>query len=307
MCPVRRLLPSDSLAVARLASDKFDRQSNYQPLIRNDFDRRIYEAALREATSPIWVDDANGRLLGHLYGATLADSVRGVKTWTGPDGWSATNDNSLKRLLTVAYPFWRTERATHHVVWSTLTEVDQWEALGYQTTKVRGIAELSTLLAAPDPELTGLTIRRGSLDDLETAIAFDHLIDDAQGVDLASLTESQQASIEQVLAETLDDPETHYYLLEDGTEPIAQCLTFPFPPMRGCWDGTIFLSDVAVALGHRGHGYAKTLVRRALRDALEAGFTHAEVHWAVHNIPSQVLWTSQGFTVTYVQLERALD
>ena len=155
-------------------------------------------------------------------------------------------------------------------------------------------------------ENSALTVRRGNENDFETALAFDALIDVAQGVDLESLSEAERLINQRQLHDTLSDPETHYYLLEIDGAPVAQCVTFPLPELRGTYDQTIYVSDVAVTPELRGRGYGQYIVRTALHDAVAASFTHAEVRWRITNQLAARTWRALGFRPTYAQLRRNL-
>jgi ribosomal protein S18 acetylase RimI-like enzyme len=310
MSPVRRLNGDDASLVAFLAAEQLSRHASREPLVSAHFDRRAFEQGLASSYSPTWVDDSNGRLRGHLYGATLEDALHQRETWTGPDGWSFFYEDSLDRLLDWALPYWRDEGSHAHVVWVPVgLETEAWTQRGYETISIRaGLelagAHLSDVLAHPN---SSLTVRRGSDADLETALAFDALIDAAQGVDLESLSEAERDANRSQLSETLSDSETHYYLLEIDGAAIAQCVTFPLPELRGTHPATLYVSDVAVQPALRGQGFGQYVVRTALHDALGAGFTHAEVRWRASNELASRTWRALGFRPTYLQMRRRFN
>ncbi len=310
MSPVRRLIPHDISVVANLARQHLAHHAMKEPLVCDDFDRREFERTLSRVSDPIWVREASGVIRGHLFGATMADGDGEQVTWTGPDGWSFDYEDDLDGLLKVALPYWREEGSSTHIVWSPAgSETEAWVQRGYSPFSVRA----ALAIEEKDPptirsEFNGdLTIRHGTLDDLDTALQFDLLIDASHGVDTATLSEQQRSLNTKHLTETLEDPETLYYILELDGVPIAQCITFPLPSLRGTHDGTIYLSDIAVAEGMRNRGYGRYLVRAVLNDALAQGYAYAEVRWRLTNLPGQMLWSSMGFHPIYAQLRRQIN
>ena len=309
MSPVRRLTGQDASLVAFLAAEQLSRHASREPLVSNYFDRIGFEQALSASFSPTWVDDSNGRLRGHLFGATLEDELHGRQTWTGPEGWSFLYEDSLDRLLDWALPYWKDEGSTAHIVWVPVgLDTEAWASRGYEVVSLRAGLDLAeaNLPGVMTHENSALTVRRGNENDFETALAFDALIDVAQGVDLESLSEAERLINQRQLHDTLSDPETHYYLLENDGAPVAQCVTFPLPELRGTYDQTIYVSDVAVTPELRGRGYGQYIVRTALHDAVAASFTHAEVRWRITNQLAARTWRALGFRPTYAQLRRNL-
>lgn len=306
MAPVRRSVPTDAPVIAAAVTRHLEHMTKSNSYICADFNRRDFERSMGESAGQAWIDDVQGRARGHLYGATLSDPIRGTQTWTGPDGWSFHHEDVLDDLLACADAHWRSEGSSAHVVWVPAGEATHaWRERGYVPTSVRASLALEQ---RPAPALEyGWSIRQGGLTDLPTALAFDALIDLAQGVDVRSLSAAERVANENDLIETLDDPDSNYYLLERDHEAVAQCVTFPLPQLRGTFERTIYLSEVAVATDHRGRGHARTIVERALNDAAQATYQFAEVRWRADNEPAAALWRHLGFTPTFVQLRRAFS
>ncbi len=303
--PVRRGVKSDASSIAQRVAARLAGDASVEPLVSRYFSRQDFEQALAHSTSPVWVDDSHGRLRGHLYGATLDDAVNGRQTWTGPDGYSYEFENVLDNLCEWAYRAWRDDGSIAHLVWALAGNGTQdWVERGYAMVSVRGSLALEGPFEHTWPE--GYHLRRGDPSDLGTALAFDALIDEAQGVALDSLSEFQREQNESDLAELLGDPESHYHLVEVNGRPAAQCVTFPLPPLRGSHDDTIYLGSLAVDPSQRRRGLASTLVRAVLNDAVADGFRFAEVRWHIDNEGATSFWPAQGFRPTYVQLRRSL-
>ena len=306
MSPVRRGVKSDASAIAQRVANQLARDAAIEPLVANDFSRQDFEAALAHATSPVWVEDSCGRLRGHLYGATLDDPWRGRQTWTGPDGFSYEFENVLDNLCESAYRTWRESGSSAHLVWALAGNGTQdWVERGYRVVSVRGSLALTHRFDVTWPAAERL--RQGDGNDLDVALAFDALIDAAQGIEPESLSGAQRAATLADVRELLEDPEYLYRLVEIEGRPVAQCVSFRQPPLRGSHDDTVCLSSLAVDARERRRRLATRLVHSVLNDAIDDGFAFAEVRWHIDNQRATSLWSKLGFRPTYVQLRRSLD
>ncbi|MBW4030961.1 MAG: GNAT family N-acetyltransferase [Acidobacteria bacterium] len=305
MSPVRRGVKSDATAIAQRVADQLSRDASVEPLVSKHFSRHDFEQALAHSASPVWVEDSSGLLRGHLYGATFDDPLNGRQTWTGPDGYSYEFENVLDNLCDWAYREWRESGSAAHLVWALAGNGTQdWIERGYHVVSVRGSLALGETFDFTWP--AGHHVRRGDGADLDIALAFDALIDLAQGIQLDSLTDDQRESNEADLVDLLGDPDCHYHLVEVDGVAAAQCVTFPLPPLRGSHDDTVYLGSLAVEPRWRRRGLATVLVHAVLNHAIEDGFRFAEVRWHIDNEEATSLWSSLGFRPTYVQLRRSL-
>jgi GNAT superfamily N-acetyltransferase len=295
----------DAPAIAQRVAFQLSRDAEFEPLVSDEFSRHEFESALAATPRALWVDDAHGRIRGHLYGATFDDPLFGRQTWSGPDGYSFESDNVLDNLCARAYPEWRQDGSTAHLVWALAGQGTRvWTDRGYRIVSVRGARELHEAYDVQWPE--GFSLRRGEASDLASALDFDALIDTAQGVDLALLTSEQRRTNEADLVELLEDPDCYYYLVENDSSPVAQCVTFTLPPLRGNFDDTIYISALAVRPDHQRRGIATRLLRTIFNTARTNGARYAEVRWHIDNEPATSLWSRVGFRPTYVQLRRSL-
>lgn len=298
-------MKSDASTIAQRVADQLFRDHQLEPLVSDEFSRQEFEYALADSVTSVWVEDSNRRFRGHLYGTTLEEPLHGRQTWTGPDGYSYENENVLDNLCEWAYHSWREQGSKAHLVWALAGSGTQaWIERGYQITSVRGARALEETFDVTWPP--GHVLRQATASDLETALAFDALIDLAQGTPVDSQTRAQREANESDLSELLDDPDCHYYLLEVGTLPVAQCVTFSLPPLRGNFEHTVYVGSLAVDPTYRRRGIGTRLVHAVLDDALDEVFEYAEVRWHINNDEATALWSSLGFRPTYVQLRRSL-
>ncbi|MDH2903019.1 MAG: GNAT family N-acetyltransferase [Actinomycetota bacterium] len=305
MSPVRRGVKGDAPKIAQRVAEQLARDARVEPLVSATFSRQEFEFALVHSTQPVWVDDSNGRFRGHLYGATFDDPLHGRQTWTGPDGYSYEVPDVLDNLCEHAYRAWREEGSSAHLVWALAGNGTQaWIERGYRIVSVRGSQKLNAVVEISWPPRH--RVRPATTADLATALAFDDLIDRAQGVDPESVTDRQRAANTATIVDLLEDPECHYYFVEVDDVPIAQCTTFALPELRGNYPDTVHIGSLAVTPAFQRRGLATTLMHLVMNVALEAGYGYAEVRWHIDNEPATSLWSALGFHPTYVQLRRSL-
>jgi GNAT superfamily N-acetyltransferase len=277
-----------------------------EPLISGTFSRAEFERALATTTSPLWVDDTDGHIRGHLYGATFDDPLYGRQTWSGPDGYSYDSLRVLDELCDQAYREWRRDGSTAHVVWVLAGPTTRdWTQREYDVVSVRGALALTQPFVVTWPVHSSL--RRATLADLEVALDFDAMIDVAQGVQLDARTDEQHAASRADVIELLEDPECRYYLVDVNGRPAAQCVTFRLPEMRGNYADTLYLGSVAVSPSFRRRGIATALLHAVLNEAIDDRFDYVEARWHADNPEATSLWSSVGFQPTYVQARRPLS
>ncbi|NNN08626.1 MAG: GNAT family N-acetyltransferase [Acidimicrobiaceae bacterium] len=305
MSPVRRGMKKDASLIAQRVADQLSRDALIEPLVSDQFSRQEFELAISNSTNPWWVDDASGRIRGHLYGTTLEDSLFGRQTWTGPDGYSYEVLDVLDNLCEQAYRSWRQEGSNAHLVWALAGSGTQdWLERGYRMMSVRAARALEAVEEFTWPH--DYRLRRGTLTDLATALEFDGLIDRAQGVDPETLTAEQRSANRADLENLLDDPECYYYLVDIDGSPAAQCVTFPLPALRGNFANTLHIGSLAVSPAFRRQGLATMMMREIMNSAFGEGFAYAEVRWHIDNRLATPFWPTLGFRPTYVQLRRTL-
>jgi hypothetical protein len=138
--------------------------------------------SLYEVTDQTWVAEQNGDVVGHLYGALLESEPYGNGVWIGPDGVSFDNTDILSDLYSAAGASWIERGALEHYVW-TIDDVagtQPWYEMGFARMHMRGVLPLDRDFdhALPD----GYALRRGTVEDLEIAVALDDELDAVQRV-----------------------------------------------------------------------------------------------------------------------------
>jgi ribosomal protein S18 acetylase RimI-like enzyme len=176
--------------------------------------------------------------------------------------------------------------------------------MGFARMHMRGVLRLEERIDHDLPD--GYSVRRGGVEDIEVAVALDDELDAVQRVGPSFSIGLDHSSKREDLLETLSDPEVHYYIVEYGGSPVAQCITFPLPHRRGSFDRTLHLSAVTVDAEHRQLGVGTAMVDVAFRDARHAGFEYVETNWRVTNRRARNFWLGYGFEATYVRLHRTV-
>ena len=306
MTTVRPLEMSDVDAVVDRVVDRLALDARLQPLVNPLISTKLLKMSLYEVTDQTWVAEQNGDVVGHLYGALLESEPYGNGVWIGPDGVSFDNTDILSDLYSAAGAAWIERGALEHYVW-TIDDVagtQPWYEMGFARMHMRGVLALERDFnhALPD----GYALRRGTVEDLDIAVALDDELDAVQRVGPSFSIGLDHTSKSDDLLETLEDPEVHHYIVECEGHAIAQCITFPLPPRRGSFDHTLHLSAVTVDAEHRYRGVGTALVDAALRDAQQESFDFVETNWRVTNRRARNYWLGFGFEPTYVRLHRTI-
>ncbi|MGH9020841.1 MAG: GNAT family N-acetyltransferase [Acidimicrobiales bacterium] len=305
MVNVRPLADRDAPAVAArvLASLRADAALN--SMVNGDAAADDVLDALASVASSVWVATSPD-VVGHLHAALLSDDVFGSGAWVAPDGVSFDDPEVLAELYATAGASWISLGAREHYAWvlDHPERTSAWLDLGFARMHQRGVRALAGLGSAPVP--SGLRIRVGGLDDLDAACVLSAELDraQAQGPSFSSMPDASVDRSE--LAEALADPDVTHYLVERGSEPVAQCLTFALASRRGSFARTVHLSAVSVREGERARGVGTALVDHALGAARRRGFDYAETNWRVTNRRAVRFWTGYGFAPTYVRLHRTI-
>lgn len=306
MRSVRPLEVGDVDGVVQRIMIRLAEDATVQPLVNPSIPEGLLADSLRNARDQTWVCEEDGVLVGHLYGALLDNGTHGNGVWIGPDGVSFNTTDILADLYATAGARWLEHAALEHYVW-TLDDVvstEPWYELGFARMHMRGVLELTEPRAHAFPE--GYLIRHGSADDIDVAVALDDELDAVQRVGPSFSIGLDHSTKRDDLLETLEDPDTNYYVVEANDRAVAQCITFALPPRRGSFDHTLHLSAVTVDAEYRRLGVGTAMVDWALNDAANAGFKFVETNWRVTNRRAGNYWRNYGFIPTYVRLHRTI-
>jgi len=105
------------------------------------------------------------------------------------------------------------------------------------------------------------------------------------------------AQIELVVSELIDDPATEYLLIGEPERGFAQIRY-----RLSVWNGTedAWLEDVFVREDARGYGYGRTLVRAAIERATSRGCSRIQLETNSNNVAAVALYESVGFSSSHL-------
>ena len=304
MVHVRSMHEGDVTSVVARVKSQLARASRDEPFINDAFDEVDFDAVLRAQRARAWVALRGDQVVGHLYGAVL-DDARGRSAWIGPDGVSFDDLEVLGALYAVAGRSWFDAGAHEHWVWVP-DQVDAflaWSELGFAKEHRRGVRAL--FRHAPVALPSGVTLRRGSAEDLDVASELDAALDEAQR-EGPNFFFAEAAPGEGV-SETLSDPDVSLRVLCFGAEVVGQCLTYRLDARRGSFDDVVHLSGVVIRDEWRGRGWGHAMVEHVLEELRVEGARYVEVHWRVANHGAERFWRSLHFRPTFTRLRRVLD
>jgi ribosomal protein S18 acetylase RimI-like enzyme len=177
--------------------------------------------------------------------------------------------------------------------------LDPWYRLGF--------AQMHAYAARPsgaEPfELEGVTLRRGGVDDLETALRIDRLIYDAQAEPPSySSHVPDEDEQRQTWLETLEADDVTYVVAERDGVPVGHVTLYQDPED----EAALHLASTAVAPEARGTGVGRLLTSFALAHAAERGYPRLRTNWRVTNLAASRYWPARGFELTHLRLVRRL-
>jgi ribosomal protein S18 acetylase RimI-like enzyme len=274
-----------------------------ETLINDQFDEAVLTQGLLEQRDHVLVARHGEQIAGHLRATLLASDAFGSSAWVGPESLSYDSAFTLEALYSAQSEQWLARGAQEHYVWSAFDEISPWLDLGFALAHQRGAMNLNGVTKAEWPR--GYAPRRGTLVDLDAALLLDRELDFAQQAAPSFLDPRGDARNEWV--ETLEDPETHYAIVERDGEPVAHCVWFPLEERVGSFARCVHLSAVSVLAEHRRLGVARAMIDHALLAARNEGFDYVETNWRVSNRRAAHYWESYGFRKTFTRLRRVID
>lgn len=282
------------------------RVANSHEFINGAIDDVTLAESLYSSLRDTCVAERDGIVVGHLRGVILPSEVYGRSAWMNPDGLSYDDVETLEALYVHQAQRWIADGARRHYVWvpTDSASIAPWLHLGFSYMHQRGVRLLEGISTPEWP--AGYSLRRGTIADLETAIALDDLLHEFQEQGPSFSLDLPKGDQRDDWTETLEDPTVRHYIVDCAGQPVAQCVTFPLPDRVGSFDGTLHLSAVTVREDHRRHGVGRAMVSQALGDGRRDGFRAVETNWRVTNRSAATYWQNYGFVPTYLRLHRAI-
>lgn len=305
MLEIHLMRDEDAVALARRVARRQRDLAAKQPLLSANVDVEALAASLRSVRDGVFVATRGTQVVGHLRATVLHAADFGTAAWVNPDGLSYDDTLALEALFSAAADRELKEHVSRWFVWTDTDAAPDWLELGFSLMHRRGLLALESL-KSPSVAPQGLSIRRGTIDDLDVALELDGELSRFQSRGPSYALDLDDSSQRDDWLETLEDPDATLWLAERSGEVIAQCVTFPHPELIAIAPGTVHLSAVTVRESHRGSGVGTALVDHALAAACAGGFHIAATNWRVTNTSAGRFWTNYGFTATHVRLRREL-
>ena len=265
-------------------------------------------AALEEALEQPDVSGAvalrGGRPVAFVLGEVGDQTAFGRHAWIAHAGHAASEPEALRDCYAAAAEAWVAAGATRHYVLvpALPADLDPWYRLGFHHMHVEAIREAGAdEVAFP----SGMRLRRGSIDDLDTALRLDRLIYDTQGATPSFGWVPEDAEARRAdWIETLEDPSCAYWVAERDGSPVAHATLYDAFPGFGTPEGAVYLASTAVAAEERGSGIGTALTSHVLRWAQGRGVATIVTNWRMTNLEASRFWPSRGFRPTYHRLHR---
>lgn len=177
--------------------------------------------------------------------------------------------------------------------------LDPWYRLGFAQMHAYGARA-----SGGEPfHVAGVTLSRGTLDDLETALRIDRLIHDEQATTPSfSSYRPDEREHRASWRETLEADDVTYRIAERDGRPVGHVTLYPDPTD----DDALHLASTAVVPEERGSGIGRLLTAFALRHAAERGLPRVKTNWRVTNLVASRYWPARGFEPTQIRLVRRL-
>jgi GNAT superfamily N-acetyltransferase len=241
--------------------------------------------------------------VGYLIGREAENALWGRHVFVDRAGHAAADAEALRGLWAAAAEGWwaRGIRRFFVNVPSTAERLDPWYRLGFAQMHQDAIRPTG----GGDPTLsTGVTIRRGGLADLETAIRINRAIAATQ-LESPSFSGLEPSDERDDWIETLEDPTVAWFVAERDGEPLGHATLYEPGPDLGTPSDAVFLASTATVPEARGLGVGRALTQHALVWAEESGYGTIVTNWRVTNLLASRFWPARGFRPTYVRLHRA--
>lgn len=177
--------------------------------------------------------------------------------------------------------------------------LDPWYRLGFAQMHAYGMRESGgERVSAPKVE-----IRLGGPDDLETALAIDRLIYEAQAASPSFSSEPlDEERRRRDWIETLAGDDVRYFVAQRDHEPVGHLTLYDDPHD----DEALHIASTAVVPASRGRGVGLALTSNALALAAEEGRPRVWTNWRVTNLAASRFWPARGFRLARLRLARRL-
>jgi len=290
-------------AVAGLLAAAHEVHRAAEPLLAAADGRAELERVWRREGAGGLVAFRGGEPAGFLVGRIAENALWGRHVVVDRAGHAAVDAETLRGLWAAAAETWwaaGTRRFFANVP-STPERLDPWYRLGFAQMHQDAIRATGGGDETPLP--AGVEIRRGGVEDIETAIRINRLIAETQ-LAAPSFSGLEPSDERDDWIETLEDPSVAWFVAERDGEPLGHATLYEPGPDLGTPSDAVFLASTATLPAARGLGVGLALTEHALTWARGSGHGSIVTNWRVTNLLASRFWPARGFRPTYVRLHR---
>jgi len=307
MLPIERFSEAHLAGAQRVLAARHERHRAELPQVATGDAAAALEAIWRKKDVSGAVALTSGRVTGFLLAEIMTHPFFGRCAWVAHAGHAAEKGELLRDLYAAAAEAWVEAGAERHYVLvpAYAEALAPWYRLGCAHMHVEALRSLA--IEAPAP-IAGVTLRRGTRDDLENAEAIDLEIFRLQerAPSFARLPLNRGARRDEWIEMDLDEEGLRYLVAERDGRTVGHTLVYRPEPVLGYPPDAAYLASTAVLEGERGRGIGAALVAGILRLAAEAGYGSVVTNWRMTNLSASRFWPGQGFEPIYHRLHRAL-
>ena len=265
----------------------------------------------REAIEREWhMEGASGVFAGSAYLIAAPLHVRGT-TWmrVGIAGQAIEGDREpMRDVYAVAGKRWVDEGLREHDVFVPSHDaelVDAWFRLSFGASAVLALRE--TASRAEEPFGGGVTIRLGTLEDLDEAARLDLDMTEAlrRAPSFSKLPLQTQTELATEWREELDELDTLFVAEREG-RIVGLLLLYHRPPDLRVAPDSIDLAQASTEPEARGTGVGRALTEHAIRWAHYNGHPVMTTDWRMTNLWASRFWPKRGFRPAFLRVYRSI-
>ncbi len=300
-------------AAATLLAERHRAHHEAEPLLPNVTDFRAHvEGAWQAEDASGWFASTAGEPAGYLIGSPRGDDWGEGNVWVELAGHAVREAEVVRDLYRVAAEAWVGQGLGRHYAIAPATDralVDAWFRLSFGAQHAQAIQEVPEAADA----VPGLTVRRATPEDAETAARIDLILPQYQARSPV-FGDVRPPTMEELVADYADSlgkDEEGILLVEQEGRPVGLLCVAPVE-LSGVHTGlsrperAAILGLAATLPEVRGTGAGLALTNACFDWAREHGYATIVVDWRETNLLSSRFWPARGFRRTFLRLYRSI-
>jgi GNAT superfamily N-acetyltransferase len=301
-------------AAAMLLAERHAAQRDAEPLLPDmtDFRAHVEDEWQADGASGWFALTEGGQPAGYLIGSPRDKGWGEGNVWVGLAGHAVRGPETVRDLYQVAAEAWVDQGLRQHYAIVPATDralVDAWFRLSFGAQHAQAIQKVPEATGA----VTGLTVRRATSEDAETAARMDLMLPEYQARSpvFGGGTPPTMDELVTEFAESLANEVEGVLLVERDGEPVGM-LTVADVTLSGMHSG-LSRPERAAILGFamtlpevRGTGAGLALTNACFEWAREHHYGTIVVDWRETNLLSSRFWPARGFRRTFQRLYRSI-